>query len=61
MSASFKKLEAMEDGAALVVDTEARHYAAAGKPQPSEPEDRRMFTVPSHGWVNGPGRCLSRT
>lgn len=62
MTATLKKLEASESGlASTVAPNFAPERDRIAEKTKHEPEDRRQFTIPSDGWVNGPGRFAHAT
>lgn len=57
LTGNLKKLEALDGGLSSAVTPNAgpvRDLVAQKSPKVAE--DRRQFTIPSDGWVNGPGR-----
>lgn len=56
MIGSLKKLEAYDGGIASSVSPSATSETPKPVREKTEPLDRRLLTVPSDGWIGGPGR-----
>ncbi|MDA8637886.1 hypothetical protein N9L49_04650 [Rhodospirillales bacterium] len=56
MIGTLKKLEAFDGGIAAVVSPSASSETSKPVRKVSEPQDRRLLTIPTDGWINGPGR-----
>lgn len=52
----LSKLEAADNGDAKVVTPSAATSDRESTRKPVEPQDRRLLTVPTDGWIGGPGR-----
>lgn len=51
------KLEAADNGDANVVTPSAATSNQKPPRKVSEPQDRRLLTMPTDGWIGGPGRA----
>lgn len=51
------KLEADDNGDANVVTPSAATSDQKPTRKVSEPQDRRLLTMPTDGWIGGPGRA----
>ncbi len=58
MTASLKKLEAMESGSARSVDPVNGNQTALH--QPASTPFKELHAVPRGGWLDGPGRFSGR-
>jgi len=59
MTASLKKLEAMESGSVRIVDPVNSHQTATYDATPTP--FKELHAVPRGGWLDGPGRFWGRT
>lgn len=57
MIGTLKKLEAFDGGFAAVVAPSATSATPKTARKVSEPQDRRLLSVPNDGWIGGPGRA----
>lgn len=51
------KLEAADNGDTSVVTPSAATSEQKTTRKISEPQDRRLLTMPTDGWIGGPGRA----
>ena len=56
MIGTLKKLEAFDGGLAAVVSPSASSETPKSARKASEPQDRRLLSIPNDGWISGPGR-----
>ncbi len=56
MIGTLKKLEAFDGGIAAVVSPSASSEVPKSVRKISEPQDRRLLSIPNDGWISGPGR-----
>lgn len=61
MIGSLNKLEAFDGGSANIVAPSATSETPKSTRKKSEPQDRRLLSVPKDGWIGGPGRSSRRS
>lgn len=57
----LNKLEAFDGGSAAVVAPSSTSETPKPPRRKPEPQDRRLLSVPSDGWIGGPGRSSGRS